>query len=426
MTRTIPLKIQNEYIAGDKVLIGAAGSHNDVVLRMEFSPMWDGLAKTVQFRDALGESTVEVLLAAQMLESGTTNVYLVQVPNGAKKYAGDMALAIKGAEASGGKEARATTAVYGTFTVGESKWSGSAETEQDVPPTQAAQMQTQIEAIIGTIADARSAAEEAKKSKNAAAESASNAAGSATAAAESAADAAESATAAAESAADAAESATAAAESAADAAESIKYAPRIGANGKWELWDAEKQVYAQTDFMALGPQGPVGAPGDSYTVKGIYATLADLQAAHPTGNPGDAWFVGTADSNVVYQWDVDKKTWVNAGPLKGPKGDTGAQGPQGIQGPQGEPGADGKSAYETASAGGYVGSEAQFGRDLAGIAHLDDRYYTESEVDTKLAGKSDTGHIHDDRYYTESEVNSLLTNVVKKASWDGTNLYLQG
>ena len=165
MTRTIPLKIQNEYIAGDKVLIGAAGSHNDVVLRMEFSPMWDGLAKTVQFCDALGENTVEVLLAAQMLESGTTNVYLVPVPNGAKKYAGDMALAIKGAEASGGKEARATTAVYGTFTVGESKWSGSAETEQDVPPTQAAQMQTQIEAIIGTIADARSAAEDAEKAK---------------------------------------------------------------------------------------------------------------------------------------------------------------------------------------------------------------------------------------------------------------------
>ena len=62
MTRTIPLKIQNEYIAGDKVLIGAAGSHNDVVLRMEFSPLWEGLTKTVQFRDALGEKTIETLL----------------------------------------------------------------------------------------------------------------------------------------------------------------------------------------------------------------------------------------------------------------------------------------------------------------------------------------------------------------------------
>lgn len=50
----------------------------------------------------------------------------------------------------------------------------------------------------------------------------------------------------------------------------------------------------------------------------------------------------------------------------------------------------------------------------------DDRYYTESETDTLLAGKSDTGHnhdsaysatghTHDDRYYTESEVNTLLS-----------------
>ena len=38
----------------------------------------------------------------------------------------------------------------------------------------------------------------------------------------------------------------------------------------------------------------------------------------------------------------------------------------------------------------------------------DDRYYTESEINTKLSGKSDTGHNHDTRYYTETEVNNLL------------------
>ena len=38
----------------------------------------------------------------------------------------------------------------------------------------------------------------------------------------------------------------------------------------------------------------------------------------------------------------------------------------------------------------------------------DDRYYTESEVNNLLGGKSDTGHTHDGRYYTESEVNNLL------------------
>lgn len=87
-----------------------------------------------------------------------------------------------------------------------------------------------------------------------------------------------------------------------------------------------------------GPQGPKGDPGDSYTVKGLYATLSALQSAHPTGNEGDAWFVGTSENNVVYQWDVDQSAWVNVGALKGPKGDTGETGPQGPQGPQGEKG----------------------------------------------------------------------------------------
>lgn len=172
MTRTIPLKIQNEYIAGDKVLIGAAGSHNDVVLRMEFSPLWDGLTKTVQFRDALGEKTIETLLTADLLEKNSTTVYMVPVPNGAKKYAGEMTLAVKGAAVSGDKETRATTAVYGRFTVGESKWDTSAETEQDVPPTQAEQLQRQIDAVLGTISGAAASADAAAASAQSAAESA--------------------------------------------------------------------------------------------------------------------------------------------------------------------------------------------------------------------------------------------------------------
>ena len=90
-----------------------------------------------------------------------------------------------------------------------------------------------------------------------------------------------------------------------------------------------------------GPAGPKGDSGDSYTVKGLYATLSALQAAHPTGSAGDAWFVGTADSNVVYQWDVDKASWVNVGALKGPKGDKGDTGPQGEKGDTGATGPQG-------------------------------------------------------------------------------------
>ena len=146
-----------------------------------------------------------------------------------------------------------------------------------------------------------------------------------------------------------------------------------------------------------GEQGPAGQDGTSYTVNGLYSTLSALQAAHPTGSAGDAWFVGTSDSNVVYQWDVDQSAWVNVGTLKGPKGDTGQQGPQGdkgdtgpqgphgdkgdtgaqgpkgdtgdtgSQGPKGDTGADGKSAYASAQDGGYTGTEAQFNTDLAAV-----------------------------------------------------------
>ncbi|MBQ6480518.1 MAG: hypothetical protein IJI45_05325 [Anaerolineaceae bacterium] len=39
----------------------------------------------------------------------------------------------------------------------------------------------------------------------------------------------------------------------------------------------------------------------------------------------------------------------------------------------------------------------------------DDRYYSETETDALLSGKSDTVHTHDDRYYTESEINTKLS-----------------
>lgn len=133
--------------------------------------------------------------------------------------------------------------------------------------------------------------------------------------------------------------------------------------------------------------------------------------------------MGTAEDNVVYQWDVDQAKWVNVGALKGPQGtaagfgaptatvddntgtpsvevtasgpdtekvfsftfknlkgakgetgNTGAQGPtgpagtNGATGADGKDGADGKSAYASAKDGGYTGTEAQFNTDLAAVS----------------------------------------------------------
>lgn len=51
----------------------------------------------------------------------------------------------------------------------------------------------------------------------------------------------------------------------------------------------------------------------------------------------------------------------------------------------------------------------------------DDRYYTETEINAKLDGKSNTGHTHDDRYYTEAEINTKLNG---KAPNEHTHQYL--
>ena len=309
-------------------------------------------------------------------------------------------------------------------------------------------LKTMLQGYVQAAADSATAAAASEASalsyKNAAASSAAAAARDAQTAAASAAASALSEENAAGSATDAADSAAAARRSAstaktdADRAEAVSsHPPRISSDYYWELWDVNQEKYVKTTYTAkgakgdtgdqgaTGPEGPKGDKGDtgaqgpkgdkgedggSYTVLGIYPTLAALRTAHPTGQAGQAWFVGTAESNTVYQWDVDKAAWTDVGALKGPKGDTGepgakgdtgAAGPQGETGPQGPKGdtgdvgpqgpkgdtgaqgdtgpqgpkgdtgaagADGKSAYASAKDGGYTGTEAQFNTDLAAVS----------------------------------------------------------
>ena len=52
----------------------------------------------------------------------------------------------------------------------------------------------------------------------------------------------------------------------------------------------------------------------------------------------------------------------------------------------------------------------------------DDRYFTESEMNNKLAGKSDTSHNHNNQYYVKSEVDTKLngkSNTNHNHAWSG-------
>ena len=65
------------------------------------------------------------------------------------------------------------------------------------------------------------------------------------------------------------------------------------------------------------------------------------------------------------------------------------------------------SGEKTYSDGTYLYSNSTK-VSVEGHTH-DNRYYTETEIDTKLSGKSDTNHTHDDRYYTETEIDTKLS-----------------
>jgi collagen type VII alpha len=70
---------------------------------------------------------------------------------------------------------------------------------------------------------------------------------------------------------------------------------------------------------SIGARGPTGSTGYMDISSTVYETLTDLRIAHPTGNPGDAYFV----LGILYVWDSDISDWRSTGSLQGPTGATG-------------------------------------------------------------------------------------------------------
>lgn len=114
----------------------------------------------------------------------------------------------------------------------------------------------------------------------------------------------------------------------------------------------------QVQGSLKGPKGDAGAKGDpgvkgddgtGVNILGSYPTYAELAAAHPTGNPGDAYLV----AGDLYVWDSIGAAWSNVGNIKGPQGLDGPEGPEGPQGPRGLDGPKG----DTGNAG-LAGADA--------------------------------------------------------------------
>ena len=91
-----------------------------------------------------------------------------------------------------------------------------------------------------------------------------------------------------------------------------------------------QEVTAQTE--AARDEALEASRQAGFRVLDRYATYELMTAAHPTGEAGEAYAVGTEEDNVVYIWGVDVLAWVNIGPLIGPVGPQGAPGQTGATG----------------------------------------------------------------------------------------------
>jgi hypothetical protein len=80
-----------------------------------------------------------------------------------------------------------------------------------------------------------------------------------------------------------------------------------------------------------GERGEKGDKGDTGEGLKVLGALDDPSELPATGSPGDAYLVGPD----LWMWAVT--TWINAGPVRGPAGETGATG---ATGPKGDTGAD--------------------------------------------------------------------------------------
>lgn len=104
-----------------------------------------------------------------------------------------------------------------------------------------------------------------------------------------------------------------------------------------------------------GPTGPQGADGTSVTILGSYNSVAELETAHPTGSPGDAYLI----QGNLYVWDALSGAWVDVGTIQGPIGPQGMQGEPGPTGPQGatgDPGPQGPQGIQ-----GLQGAQGEAG-----------------------------------------------------------------
>lgn len=269
--RTIEVQIRGSQARKDARNAGVQGEGNSTWMVISLDESWDGFAKTLTWLDAKGENPVKQILGADSLVDllTDTRTYRVTIPAEPLAYAG-VCLAVL----DGYQDGRRARTVPMEFHVVPAPICADASEPVDPTPTQAEQLQEQIDTLLDDMQDIANEAksyavggtgtrtgedtDNAKYYAETAAASAADAASSASLSTGSAQDASEAAQAAQGSAANAAASASGAASSAEDAAQSAQQAlgavgktSYIGENGNWYEWRDGKFVDTGVSATAL-------------------------------------------------------------------------------------------------------------------------------------------------------------------------------
>lgn len=165
MDRIIEVKVNGNYLFKDNNNAGVQYEANVTSLRIEFDAGWDGYAKKVTFWDAVGGNPVELTLTTDLLEdiTSSTRIYLCPIPGEPMLIAGNMTFVIDGYV--DGKRQRS---ISDKLRVKEAPFKETAGEPADPTPTQAEQLQAEIDRIQSTIQNAAQSAEDARASAEAA------------------------------------------------------------------------------------------------------------------------------------------------------------------------------------------------------------------------------------------------------------------
>ena len=160
MDCTIDVKVRGSHLTKDNRNAGVQHEANVKKLRIDFDDGWDNYGKTVTFWNALMDNPVKIVLTTDRLEDIelNTRVYIVPIPGEAMNEAGDLTFVIDGY--IDGKRKRS---VSDTLWVREAPFEPDAAEPADPTPTQAEQLQKEIDGILGTIQQSIGAAADAQQ-----------------------------------------------------------------------------------------------------------------------------------------------------------------------------------------------------------------------------------------------------------------------